>query len=519
MARESSPLLNIGWASADITPDRPVIIAGQFHARVSEGVMDPLTATALALESVVEGDASDGVILVSCDLGLIPDTLRDSVRGRVAAALPGFHPRHVCVSATHVHSGPELRLADDPLRQGISGAPSRFGLSPEELGVMAPRDYSEFAAQRIAEAVVQAWNNRRPGGVAFGLGQAVIGRNRRVCYLDGTARMYGKTDVPEFSHIEGYEDHGVNLLCTYDTAKDLTGMVVNVACTAQVSESIYRISADFWHETRVELRSRLGENLFVLPQCSAAGDLSPHVLINRAAEARMLRLKGRIGSPPEKLDSNLGAPEALRAEIAQRIADTVTTVLPAITREIDFAPAFAHRVETVLLPRNKVTEADVREANEEAAQYSSRYEELRKELEAHPENKQEPRWYREITMAFSRMGWFRAVETRFRLQQEQPRAPVEITAIRLGDLAIATSPFEYYLDFGMRIKARSPAVQTFVVELAGTGTYLPTERAVAGRSYGAVPASNPIGPEGGQELVERTLEILDAFWATESAQS
>ena len=31
-----------GWAQADITPDKPIFISGQFHARVSEGVQDPL---------------------------------------------------------------------------------------------------------------------------------------------------------------------------------------------------------------------------------------------------------------------------------------------------------------------------------------------------------------------------------------------------------------------------------------------------------------------------------------------
>ena len=43
--------LRVGWASVDITPDEPVVLRGQFHARVSEGVMDPVTATTLAIES------------------------------------------------------------------------------------------------------------------------------------------------------------------------------------------------------------------------------------------------------------------------------------------------------------------------------------------------------------------------------------------------------------------------------------------------------------------------------------
>jgi len=106
MNEHASNNLQIGWSSADLTPHRPVLIAGQFHARVSEGVMDPVTATVLALES--------------------------------------------------------------------------------------------------------------------------------------------RADDPEFSHIEGYEDHSVNILCTCNEGRKLTGLVINVACPFQVSEHSYQISADLW---------------------------------------------------------------------------------------------------------------------------------------------------------------------------------------------------------------------------------------------------------------------------------
>ena len=85
--------------------------------------------------------------------------------------------------------------------------------------------------------------------------------------------------------------------------------------------------------------------------------------------------------------------------------------------------------------------------------------------------------------------------------------------LRLGDLAVATNPFEYYLDFGIRIKARSPAAQTLLVQLAGGGTYCPSPRSLAGGGYGSLPASNPVGPEGGKVLVERTVEVIDKLWS------
>jgi hypothetical protein len=66
-----------------------------------------------------------------------------------------------------------------------------------------------------------------------------------------------------------------------------------------------------------------------------------------------------------------------------------------------------------------------------------------------------------------------------------------------------------FLDYGLRIKARSPASQTVIIQLAaGRGSYLPTERAVQGGGYGAMPAVSTVGPEGGKELVEATLEMI-----------
>lgn len=55
-----------------------------------------------------------------------------------------------------------------------------------------------------------------------------------------------------------------------------------------------------------------------------------------------------------------------------------------------------------------------------------------------------------------------------------------------NNVAFTTNPFELFLDFGNKIKARSKAEQTFIVQLCwGCSGYLPTEKAEKAGHYSA----------------------------------
>ena len=96
-----------------------------------------------------------------------------------------------------------------------------------------------------------------------------------------------------------------------------------------------------------------------------------------------------------------------------------------------------------------------------------------------------------------------------------PAIPSELNVLRLGDVAFVTAPFEYYLDFGDRTKGRSAAIQTFIVQLTAGGSYLATERAAHGLSYGAVPASCRVSPAGGQVIVNEVVQTIATMFAAE----
>lgn len=488
----ASAALAIGWAETDITPhlsEMPVYIAGQFYVRLSEGVHDPLTATVWALQS-----GEEQAVFVSCDLSSISNALSESVRVHLRQSSIDLDPEKVIIHATHTHTGPETRLVS-PTASYIGIGSGGNGI---ELDAQPVEAVVEYIAGRIAQAVISAWTTRAPGGIAHGLGHAIVGRNRRWTNIEGQTTMYGLNEsaADQFSHIEGYEDHSVQLIATYDSQKTLTGLVVNVPCPSQEDEHGFLLSADYWHETRQQLRRRFGESLYILPQCSAAGDLTSHLLYDTQAEERMLALKGRTA----------------REEIAHRIADAVGDILPYIGSSIDWTPLLRHRVGFTMLPMNRLQESDAATARRNAEIWRAIYEKELQKLGDRPELRKKPRWYVDVTAAYRTMQWHQGVVRRFEQQSSRPEMKVEWHTLRLSGVAMATVPFELYLDYGIQIKVRSPAVQMFLIQLAGQGTYMPSHRSVNGGGYGSVPASNPIGIEGGQLLTGQLVEGIRALW-------
>ena len=477
--------VKLGWAGRDITPDRPVALRGQFNLRIATRVNDPLTLTALAIEG-----AGEQAIVASIDNVGVDQVILDTTREVLRERLPEFDPRKLFASATHTHTAP---FCSDSigLQKDAEYMEEILARYPD---YMSTAEYAKLLTDALVAAACEAWQSRSEGYLGWGYSYAVVGENRRARYFDDRALMYGKTSEPDFSHIEGHVDHGVQMLFTYDPEQRLTGMLVNVACPAQASESGQDfVSADFWHDVREEIRRRYGSDLFVLPQASAAGDQSPHRLINTRAEERMLMLKYGEGLSRR---ANMG----LRRDIARRIADAVGDAEPAARKDLHESVVFKHEYRTLDLAHWEVTD-------EEYAALQTQMAELKGQLDKLGEVDRLDATY---TALRSRLAWCQRAADRYENPPES--VPVETNVMRLGDTAFVTAPFEYYLDFGDRIKGRSPAVQTFVVQLAGGGSYLATERAARGLSYGAIPASCRVSPEGGQSIVDESVAILSRMF-------
>ena len=208
--------LRIGWASADITPDKPIQLQGQFHERISKHVRDPLTVTALALESDGEDGHTEQAIMVSCDVCDVSRAVVEELRSHVGAQLQDFDSSKLFLNTTHTHTS--LLLVEDVY------------FPPAPPGVMKPSENVALLLRQSCDAAVRAWKDRKPAGVSWALGHAAVGFCRRVVYGDGSAAMYGTSDTPRFRGVEGTQDHGIEMLFCWDEGDQLTGVVVNVAC-------------------------------------------------------------------------------------------------------------------------------------------------------------------------------------------------------------------------------------------------------------------------------------------------
>lgn len=444
-------MLQIGWAMRSMTPDRPVMVQGQMHVRIAREALDPLYVTALAIDDT----SADCAIIVACDIAFISEPMQQAVRDRLAIRLPSVPADKIFLNATHTHTS--LVFMDG------------FYIYPGGE-VMSPQECNAFVIECAADAAAAAWDDRTPHSIGAAFSHAVVGHNRRAIYADGLAQMYGSTNRDDFRWIEGYEDHSLDLLFTWDARGRLSGIAIDVPCPSQTDEHLETLSADFWHDIRVELGARLGDGVRILPLCGAAGDQSPHFMLYGAQEAEMRRRRG----------------VSERREIALRVADAVERALACTTPPPTADITFAHSVRRLTLTPRGVSRVERDWAQAE---------------------------YERVVSSGDTDSWWPqrlhgVVEQHDGLRTAEP-VPVELHVLRIGDVALVTNPFELFIDYGLRIKARSPAAQTLVVQLAaGLGWYLPTERAVNGGGYGAMPAVSIVGPEGGAEYVEATLAMI-----------
>ena len=481
-------ILKIGLYEQDITPNGKVFIPGQFYKRVTDKV-----ESRLKVEIFVCEKDEEQLIIASADLTGVTKELLEEVRKRVTGKDNTVDMNKIILSATHTHTA--FGYVNNSLYTGISKFfPNDYKyISLEEDEEYLPFDECfDFLSESIANGIAEAWRRRDEAYIGEEFGRAVVGHSRRVVYSDGTAKMYGIADKATFAELESGNDSGIELLYVFDKSKKPIGVLANVSCPSQVLEHKTFMSADYWGKVRDFTKEKFGDDFVVVGLCGAAGCQSPRDMIRFVLpdtnDPNLIRdnPQKQRRTDPDMYDID-GA-----IEIGHRIADVINRKVDGAAERIHNDAVFLHDVIDCKLPLRRVTETDVNNAREGIKRY----------IERLPD-----KTFNDYDAAAVHI--YSGIISRYELQDKRELVDTEIHIARIGDVAFASNPFELFLDYGNKIRARSVARQTFLIQLAcDTNGYLPTEKAEKGSHYSAYVASGNVGHIGGQLLVDTTLETI-----------
>ncbi|HUG90479.1 MAG TPA: redoxin family protein [Planctomycetaceae bacterium] len=411
-------LFKAGASAIDVTPPRfPISMNGGMSDRDATQAADPLHARCLVLD-----DGTTRIAIVVCDSCAIPRKVFDPAK-EIAARETGIPTSRMLMSATHTHSAPTVTAV--------------FQSEPDE-------EYRRFLIERIAEGVARANANLRPARVGWGVGRDPSQVFNRRWYMQpgivNTDPFGGQTDYVRMNPGVGNKDNlqssgpidpRIGILSVQSKDGQPIAVLANYSLHYVGGVPGDSVSADYFGEFARRLTAAL-----------QAGEADPPfvgIMSNGTS--------GNINN------INFGLASLERREPFEQIQLVAASVVDATMkayREIehtDWAPIGMAETEVELGVRRPGPE-DVARATEVLAEAG-------------------PGPYRDRTHIYAR-------ET-LKLAEYPETVRAKLQAIRIGDLGIASSPCETFVETGLAVKEQSPLQPTFVIELAnGYNGYLPT---------------------------------------------
>jgi neutral ceramidase len=448
--------LKVGTAAVDISP---TVFPIQLRSGLSNYVHDPLHVRALAFENG-EGRA---VIAIVDAIG-VGREMCDEAKAKVAAAT-GWKPENMLVAGTHTHSAPK----------GGDTLPGRIA-------------YEKTRSEGLAKALQQAIESLEPAKVGFGSAEEPSEVFNRRWYLkpgtmtpnplDGIDQV--KTNAPRQNLLKPAGPVDPELCVVYaqtNRGKPL-GLLANYALhyvggiphvVEESGREVGMASADYFGEFARIMPYRVGgqhqENFVAMMSNGTSGDINNIDF---------------YGTRPRR------APFEQCRVVATKTADAAAEAIKGIE-------TYHENPKIEMLQR----EIDLRyriPTAEEVAQAKKLMILPRKQREA----------------INKRTG---SVATRT-LEYASPDAkktePVLIQALRIGDQAIVTMPFEVLVEIGLEIKEKSPFEKTFMIELANGGYgYLPPPHQHKLGGYETWLGTSRFHPESSVVLTKHLLEMLE----------
>ncbi|MBU62286.1 MAG: hypothetical protein CMI26_07275 [Opitutae bacterium] len=441
-----------GTAVVDVTPQEwPLVLRGSFFPKPAKTSHDPLHVRAIAFEN----GTGRAVIVIVDVIGISRETL-DPVKKR-AAQTTGWRTDQMLIAATHTHSAP----------------------SSSESGSVPQVAFGKRLANGMVEAIEKAVNSLQPAKVGFGSGNVPDEVFNRRWYLqDGTMPLnpFGELDKvkmnPNRNHIvkpAGPTDPEVCIVEVRTRRNKPLGLLANYALhyIGAINIGERQVSADYFGEfARImpwRLRAMSSDNFVAMLSNGPCADVNNIDFHGKRAPRQPF--------------------EQIRI-VAAKVADASWRASRGIGEYNSDAPVAMMQREVPL---------DWRKPSQELKERAKRILAMSKEEQA----------------KLPRLATNYAQRT---LSQEnhEGKADCMVQAIRIGDQAIVSFPFETFVETGLEIKKKSPFKHTFLIELAnGSYGYLPTPKHHKLGGYETWLGTNKVQKDGSDLLTRNLLEMLN----------
>lgn len=448
--------LKAGFAERDITPEVGMEKPGGYGKSYIQSIHDPSKARASVFD-----DGERTVAVVGIDTLTAPRYVVTAARERIAKRC-AIDPSSIMIAGSHSHSGGPVGM----FRRGDYDHASKF---VQELAydhsTVDDAKYAEKVIAAIADAVVEAYEKRRPLDVGVGVMQAKdVAYNRRFRMKNGLTFTHPGQGNPDIVEPAGPVDPDVGVVAAWDGEGDgaLKGVIVNFACHGTASGA--GSSANWIYYMERAIRGVMGDDVIVVFTPGFSGNvtqvdnLSPYVRESGDEQSRFV-------------GGNVGA-EAVRALLHMHRG--ATGPVSAMHTLFD-------------IPRRKPSREHVQQA----------YEIVRKKPEE-----------------VGSTDWTFAKETVMldALLEKHPIAECEVQTVQIGPAVFAGAGGEIFVEFGIRLKQESPFPFTFPVSFANTSLgYVPTERALGANGGGyetRLSSYTNLVPDAGTRMTDALVALM-----------
>ena len=403
-----------GVFRVDITPPLGISMCGYLaRAGVSNGIERPLTATAVILS-----DGHKKLAILGCDVISIFNPAVDEIRARIAAAI-GTGPECVLVNCSHTHCGPNLReysWEDEPQRQ-------------------LQRAYLENLKLLLVGCASAADRRMRPARIGTREGSVRIGINRRE--LDESGKIFLGENP------DGPMDPTVGVIRIDELNGRPVAVLFSYGChTVTMGPKCLSLSPDFAGPAREVVEQATGATAVFLQ--AAAGNINPITGIgpNEDDSDNMKRLGQAIGGEVLKVVTEIRTHNRRGERIifASLTKNSMYPYVPVEDLEIKLDAAG----ETAALPLVPLPAID--DARGILAQRTKMLEDARRE----------GRPTHQLAFFYRFRDWAQLLLREAESGATRLSVPVNLQAMRIGDLALATAAGETLVELGLAVKAASP---------------------------------------------------------------